>query len=148
MLATTILFTLADRSNSSFLAATVMGVEMAVGVIDAIAVFGVLAVAVAIAPLTIAAAADAAAAATDLAAVVVVVIFGFFLIDLPNYRSINRRSQCQHFQSYQVVDGVCAFVCVCARVCVMMIFGLSKDLNVFVYTYMYACGWVCVCVYL
>lgn len=86
MFATTILFTLAERSSSSFFAAALIGVEMAVGVIDVIAVvnafgvFGVLAAAVAIAPLTIA----AAAAAADVAAIVVV-IFGFILIDLPNF---------------------------------------------------------------
>lgn len=114
LLATTILFTLAERSSSSFFAATVIGVEMAVGVIDAMAVvdafgvFGVLAAAVAIAPLTI-----AADAATDVAALVAVlvvaaVVFGFFLIVLPILHSISQRTfsiTISDFHSYQIVDG-------------------------------------------
>lgn len=121
LLATTILFTLVDRSNSpcgsSFFAATVIGVEMAVGVIDVIAVidafgvFGVLAAAVAIAPLTIAdvvaiAAAAADTGALDAATVCVVVIFGFFpIIVLPDYRlsNIDFRYQCRIVNA----DGVC-----------------------------------------
>lgn len=121
LLATTILFTLAERSSSSFFAATVIGVEMAVGVIDAIAVadafgvFGVLAAAVAIAPLTI-----AADAATDVAAAiaVVVVVFGFFLIVLPSYRfdqSTSFRSQYQIFNHIKL-SMVCECVCVRAHV--------------------------------
>lgn len=72
MLAITILFTLADRSNSSFFVDTLIGVDMAVGVIVAVVVdvfdvFGVLAATIAPPP------------AVD------VTIFGFFLTDLPRF---------------------------------------------------------------
>lgn len=90
MLATTILFTLADKSESSFFAAAVIGVEMAVGVIvvievDAFGVFGVQTAAAAAA-----AAARAVACAIEPLVIAVAAVvdvdttFGFFLIDLPN----------------------------------------------------------------
>lgn len=83
-LATTILFTLADKSKSSFFATRLIGVEMAVGVIveiavDAFGVFGVLTAAAAAA-----AAARAFACAIAPLATMALDIFDFFFIDLPN----------------------------------------------------------------
>lgn len=120
---------------------------MAVGVIDAIAVFGVLAAAVAIAPLTIAAVAAAAAVATDVAAVVVVVvvIFGFFLIDLPNHRSNNQRFFDHNVKIFGHIKLSMVYVCVRTRVCdddFWFIKGFRR-----ICVHIYVCMWMGVCVF-